>query len=322
MGHVSVLLAEVVESFKAIHGGLAGKTVVDATFGAGGYSRALLEAGANIIGFDRDPTTKPFVEAIKHTHPDRFSFIDAPFSHMKAELNRRAIETVDGVVMDIGVSSMQLDQPSRGFSFQSDGPLDMRMGAEGETAADIVNHRTMAELSDIFHHYGDEVRARHIANHIVSRRQTKPFERTLDLASVVEKALGGRRGKATHPATKTFQALRIVVNDELSELEAGLAQGAQILAPFGRLVVVSFHSLEDRIVKNFMNEKAGKIAGVSRFVPVAHEKSAPQDQGFRLLTPKAVSASDAECAINPRARSAKLRALEKTNPHHTHPLFI
>jgi len=297
--HVSVLLKEVIEALEPA----PGKTIIDATFGAGGYSRALLDAGAEVIAFDRDPGAAAFAEPLVAT--GRFRLVADRFSTLADH-----VETCDGVAFDLGVSSMQLDEAERGFSFMRDGPLDMRMSRQGLSAADLVNGSEQAELARIFWVYGEERQSRRIAAALVRRRGEAPFDRTLDLADVVERALGGRRGAKTHPATRVFQALRIAVNAELAELEAGLDAAERVLAEGGRLAVVTFHSLEDRIVKAFFTERAGRTAGGSRHAPPLAAGPAPT---FKLLFNSARTPSEAEMAANPRARSAKLRAGIRTN---------
>ena len=297
--HKPVLIDEVVE---ALEPG-PGKTVVDGTFGAGGYSRAFLAAGASVIAFDRDPTARRFAEGLP---ADRFRLIEGRFSEMAEVAGEGAL---DGVALDLGVSSMQIDEAERGFSFMRDGPLDMRMGAEGPTAADIVNTAEQAELARIFYVYGEERQSRRIASFIARRRAEQPFSRTLDLAEVIERALGGRRGAKVHPATRAFQGLRIAVNEELSELEAGLVAAEQALKAGGRLCVVTFHSLEDRIVKSFLSVRAGRTPDGSRHAPPLAAGPAPS---FQLLFNGARAPSEAEVAGNPRARSAKLRAAVRT----------
>ena len=304
--HAPVLLAEVIEALAP----KAGDVVIDATFGAGGYTRAILERGADVVALDRDPTVQPFAEAVARDFPDRFQLIRTPFSGLAEAFEESGKAKLDGAVFDIGVSSMQLDQAERGFSFMRDGPLDMRMSDEGETAADIVNTWDHGPLAHIFKLYGDERQSGRVATAILRRRVEQPFSRTLDLAEVVEKALGGRRGAAIHPATRVFQALRIAVNDELGELERGLEAAEATLAPGGRLVVVTFHSLEDRIVKAFMTERTGNAPGGSRHAPVAVEMRKPS---FDLMFKGAREAGEAELAANPRARSAKLRAGVRTD---------
>jgi 16S rRNA (cytosine1402-N4)-methyltransferase len=298
--HVPVLLNEVVDAMQPG----AGKVLVDGTFGAGGYSRALLGKGAAIIAFDRDPSAAKFAEGLP---ADRFRLVERRFSELADETGEGA---VDGVVLDIGVSSMQLDEAERGFSFMRDGPLDMRMAADGPTAADLVNDADPAEIARILFVYGEERESRRIARAIARRREEQPFTRTLELAEFIEKTLGGRRGAKVHPATRSFQAIRIAVNEELSELEAGLAAAERALKTDGRLCVVTFHSLEDRIVKTFFAVRAGKTPSGSRHAPPVAAGAAPS---FQLLFNGAQGPSDAELAVNPRARSAKLRAAVRTD---------
>ncbi|GAA0776566.1 16S rRNA (cytosine(1402)-N(4))-methyltransferase RsmH [Brevundimonas olei] len=304
--HAPVLLAEVIEALAP----KAGDVIIDATFGAGGYTRAILERGADVVALDRDPTVQPFADAVARDFPDRFQLIRTPFSGLAEAFEESGKAKLDGAVFDIGVSSMQLDQAERGFSFMRDGPLDMRMSDEGETAADIVNTWDHGPLAHIFKLYGDERQSGRVATAILRRRVEQPFTRTLDLAEVVEKALGGRRGAAIHPATRVFQALRIAVNDELGELGRGLEAAEATLAPGGRLVVVTFHSLEDRMVKAFLTERTGNAPGGSRHAPVAVETRKPS---FDLLFKGAREAGEVELASNPRARSAKIRAAVRTD---------
>lgn len=298
--HLPVLLDEVVDAMQP----RAGKLLVDGTFGAGGYSRALLNAGASVIAFDRDPSAAKFAEGLP---ADRFRLVERRFSELDEETGEAA---VDGVVLDIGVSSMQLDEAERGFSFMRDGPLDMRMAAKGPTAADLVNQAEPAEIARILYVYGEERESRRIARAIARRREEQPFTRTLELAEFIEKTLGGRRGAKVHPATRSFQAIRIAVNEELTELEAGLAAAERALKTGGRLCVVTFHSLEDRIVKTFFAVRAGKAPGGSRHAPPVETAAAPS---FQLLFNGAQGPSAAELAANPRARSAKLRAAVRTD---------
>jgi 16S rRNA (cytosine1402-N4)-methyltransferase len=299
--HVSVLLDEVVG---ALSSG-PGDVVVDGTFGAGGYTRAILATGATVVAFDRDPSVARFAQALPATD-GRFRLIHDRFSQITAYLDEASI---DGVTLDLGVSSMQLDEAERGFSFMRDGPLDMRMGADGPTAADLVNHLDQVELARILYVYGEEHASRRIASFIVKRREERHFTRTLDLAAVIERALGGRKGAKVHPATRSFQGLRIAVNAELEELEAGLVAAERVLKPGGRLAVVTFHSLEDRIVKNFLAERAGRTPGGSRHAPPVAQGAPPS---FQLISSKAVAPGEAELAVNPRARSSKLRAAVRT----------
>ena len=308
--HAPVLLDEVIEALAP----KAGDVIIDATFGAGGYTRAILRAGATVIALDRDPTVQPHADAVANDFPETFRLIRTPFSGLADAFAQTGEAKLDGVVFDIGVSSMQLDQAERGFSFMRDGPLDMRMSGNsdhgGETAADIVNSWDHGPMAHIFKLYGDERQSGRVATAILRRRVEQPFERTLDLAAVVEKALGGRRGAPIHPATRVFQALRIAVNDELGELRAGLEAAEATLAPGGRLAVVTFHSLEERIVKAFLTERTGNAPGGSRHAPVAAETRKPS---FTLSFKGAREAGDAELADNPRARSAKLRAAVRTD---------
>jgi 16S rRNA (cytosine1402-N4)-methyltransferase len=280
-----------------------GDTIVDGTFGAGGYSRAILATGAKVVAFDRDPTVRRFAAGFPE---DRFQLVEARFSEMDAVLGEGC---ADGVALDLGVSSMQIDEAERGFSFMQDGPLDMRMGGDGPTAADLVNNEAAAELARIIYVYGEERESRRIARALVRRREEQPFTRTLELAEFVEKALGGRRGAKIHPATRTFQGLRIAVNEELSELEAGLVAAERSLKVGGRLCVVTFHSLEDRIVKSFLSVRAGRTPAGSRHAPPLAKGAEPS---FRLLFNGAQGPSEAETKANPRARSAKLRAAVRT----------
>jgi 16S rRNA (cytosine1402-N4)-methyltransferase len=298
--HRPVLLAEVVEAIAPS----PGKRIVDATFGAGGYSRAFLEAGADVVAFDRDPTAVRFAADLPRA---RFRLFEAPFSTLADHLGAAS---ADGVAFDLGVSSMQLGEAERGFSLMRDGPLDMRMSKDGASAADLVNEAAPEELARIFRVFGEEPRARHVANVVVGRRAERPFERTLDLADTVERALGGRRGAKIHPATRVFQALRIAVNAELEELEGGLAAAERALVTGGRIAVVTFHSLEDRIVKAFLTERSGRTAGGSRHLPPVAQGPAPS---FQLLFNGAHAASAAEASANSRARSAKLRAATRTD---------
>jgi 16S rRNA (cytosine1402-N4)-methyltransferase len=297
--HTPVLLPEVLDALAPA----AHKTIVDGTFGAGGYSRGILGAGAKVIAFDRDPTARRFADGLE---PTRFRLETARFSDMAEVVGEAA---VDGVALDLGVSSMQIDEAERGFSFMRDGPLDMRMGDDGQTAADLVNTAEPKELARIFFVYGEERQSRRIAAAIARRRVEQPFSRTLELAEFVEKALGGRRGAKVHPATRAFQGLRIAVNEELSELEAGLVAAERALKPDGRLAVVTFHSLEDRIVKNFLTVRAGRTPAGSRHAPPRQVHAQPS---FELLFNGAHPPSPQEVAANPRARSAKLRAAIRT----------
>jgi 16S rRNA (cytosine1402-N4)-methyltransferase len=299
--HVPVLVNDVVEAL-ALHGG---ETAVDGTFGAGGYTRAMLSAGAGrVIGFDRDPDA---IEAGASLVPDpRLELVNENFSQMDRALAERGIGLVDAIALDIGVSSMQLDRPERGFSFQADGPLDMRMSRTGLTAADYLNSAEEADIARVLRDYGEEPRARAIARAIVAAR---PVERTAELAAIVRRAAGFRPGQKSDPATRTFQAIRIHLNAELDELEQGLAAAERSLRPGGRLAVVTFHSLEDRIVKRFFRERSGGTPAGSRHRPV---HSDPREPTFERVA-KPVSPTERELAANPRARSARLRSAIRTS---------
>jgi 16S rRNA (cytosine1402-N4)-methyltransferase len=298
--HVPVLIDEVIRAL-AVHDG---ETLVDGTFGAGGYSRAMLSAGAGrVIGFDRDPDA--IAEGAALVPDARLTLIEQRFSQMDRVLAERGIGQVDGIALDIGVSSMQLDRADRGFSFQKDGPLDMRMSQAGTTAADFINGADEAEIARILRDYGEEPRARSIARAIVAAR---PIGRTGELAAVVRRASGFRPGQKSDPATRTFQAIRIHLNAELEELEQGLAAAERALKPGGRLAVVTFHSLEDRIVKRFFRERSGGTPSGSRHRPVL--AAGPEPSFERVAKP--VSPSERELEANPRARSARLRSAVRT----------
>jgi len=299
--HVPVLVNEVIAAL----GVREGETVVDGTFGAGGYTRALLGVGAGrVIAFDRDP------DAIEHGRslvPDpRLDLVNERFSQMDRVLTERGIGTVDAIALDIGVSSMQLDRADRGFSFQADGPLDMRMSRSGLTAAEFLNAADEAEIVRVLREYGEEPRARAIARAIVAAR---PIERTIELAAIVRRAAGFRPGAKTDPATRTFQAIRIHLNAELDELEQGLEAAERALAPGGRLAVVTFHSLEDRIVKRFLRERSGGTPAGSRHRPALTD---PREPTFERVA-RPVSPTGRELAANPRARSARLRSAVRTS---------
>jgi 16S rRNA (cytosine1402-N4)-methyltransferase len=295
--HVPVMLQEVMFHL----GPEAGKTIVDGTFGAGGYSNAFLKAGAKVIAFDRDPSAISAGQAAVAKSNGHLTLIEDTFSALKDHVHA----PVEGLVLDIGVSSMQFDEAERGFSFRFDGPLDMRMSKQGQSAADIVNSYGETELANLIYKYGEEKKSRYAAKAIVERRKIEPFTRTLDLAQVLEKAIF-HKATDIHPATRTFQALRIAVNDELGELEAALNASLTLLKPKGRLVVVTFHSLEDRIVKDFMQTHSSTQQN-SRHLPSIQIKQAM----FTLPSRRAIAPSDAETKVNPRARSAKLRVAER-----------
>ncbi|HEX8482181.1 MAG TPA: 16S rRNA (cytosine(1402)-N(4))-methyltransferase RsmH [Allosphingosinicella sp.] len=302
--HVPVLLAEVLA-------GLAvqpGEIHVDGTFGAGGYTRAIIEKGAaKVYAFDRDPEAIEEGGALAASSGGRLTLVPERFSRMRQALAARDVDTVNGVVLDIGVSSMQLDRAERGFSFQADGPLDMRMGREGESAADFLNKASEEEIADVIYRYGDEPKSRRIARAIVAAR---PLERTGELAAVVRKALGWHAGMKKDPATRTFQAIRIHLNEELQELEDGLEAAEQVLGPGGRLAVVTFHSLEDRMVKRFLKERSGDVPAGSRHLP---EQAGRRPASTFDAVAKPVRAGEAEIRANPRARSATLRVARRTS---------
>lgn len=303
MSHVPVMLTEVLDALKPRDGA----HYVDGTFGGGGYTRAILEAAdCKVLGIDRDPDAIARGQALVAAYPGRLTLVHGAFSDMDALLAGAGVSATDGVVLDLGVSSFQFDEPERGFSFRADGPLDMRMSAEGMSAADFINTAEERELAGVIARYGEEMKARRIAKAIVAAR---PLTRTLELADVVSKALGPAAARyALHPATRTFQALRILVNDELGELTRALEAATSILAPEGRLVVVSFHSLEDRIVKHFLGERGKEAPQASRHAPQVAVSAKPQ---YRLLGNKPVAPTEVEIHANPRARSAKLRAAER-----------
>ncbi|MEW9804903.1 16S rRNA (cytosine(1402)-N(4))-methyltransferase RsmH [Mesorhizobium sp. ZMM04-5] len=295
--HIPVLLAEVVSALEPREG----RTIIDGTFGAGGYTRAILDAGATVVAIDRDPDAIEAGRVLEREAGGRLRLVHSPFSHLD-----EAVETADGVVLDIGVSSMQIDEAARGFSFRADGPLDMRMAQAGPSAADIVNRFKAGDLARIFGLLGEERHAGRIARMIEKRREKRPFERTLDLADAIETHVGRKPGDRIHPATRVFQALRIFVNDELGELAAALFAAERVLTPGGRLVVVTFHSLEDRVVKRFIADRSGSPAG-SRYLPETQAKAPTFEKHGRALSP-----TEAEIEANPRARSARLRAATRT----------
>ena len=298
--HVPVLLAEVLSALSPLDGAV----VVDGTFGAGGYSRAMLGAGAGrVIAIDRDPTAIEAGADLVASSAGHLTLLPGTFSDLDRLADEAGAAAVDGVVLDIGVSSMQLDRAERGFSFRADGPLDMRMSLSGPTAADVVNTLSAKELARLFWIYGEEKQSMRIARAIVARREVQPFSRTAELVAAIESVLGGKRFGEMHPATRAFQALRIHVNGELDQLSEALAAAERVLKPGGRLVVVTFHSLEDRIVKRFFADRSRERAGGSRHLPEAAVPPAT----FRLEGRQPIDAGEAELAANPRARSAKLR---------------
>ena len=286
-----------------------GATYVDATFGAGGYSRAILDAArCTIWGIDRDPGCEMFATDLGQHYPGRITVLRGRYGDMKDLLSDVGVDKVDGVALDLGVSSMQLDNPSRGFSFNADGPLDMRMDKFGMTAADVVNQMAEQEIADILYRLGDERASRRIAKAIVEARSLAPITRTSQLADLVRSTVP--RTARIDPATRTFQALRIYVNDELEELDKGLSAAEELLAPGGRLCVVSFHSLEDGRVKDFLRSRSEAPARPSRHRP--YQMTTARLPSFRLLHRGAVKPTADEVSDNPRARSARLRAAERT----------
>jgi 16S rRNA (cytosine1402-N4)-methyltransferase len=294
--HIPVLLDEVIAAL-AIS---PGERHVDGTFGAGGYSRAMLAAGADVIAFDRDPDA---IAGGRAAQAANLTLIEDRFSRMADLID----EPVDGVTLDIGVSSMQLDQAERGFSFQADGPLDMRMAQSGQSAADFLNDADETDIAKIIYELGDEPKSRRIARAIVAAR---PVTRTSELAQIVRKATGYKPHDKKDPATRTFQAVRIHVNGELDELEEGLAAAEQVLKPGGRLAVVTFHSLEDRMVKRFLRDRSGATPSGSRHAPL--DRASARPPSFDTVA-KPVRAGEAEIARNPRARSATLRVAHRTS---------
>ena len=305
MTHVPVMLSEVLEALAPRDGGV----YLDGTFGGGGYAAAVLEeACCTLWAIDRDPDAIARGAALVARFPDRLHLVQGRFGDMLALLRSHGVEQLDGVVLDLGVSSFQLDDPARGFSFRHDGPLDMRMGAAGPSAADLVNTLDEAELADTLHGLGEERMARRVARAVVRARTAAPITTTGQLADVI-RGVVPRERNGHDPATRSFQALRLRVNDELGEIERALAAAAELLAPGGQLVVVSFHSLEDRIVKHFLQAEAGRAPAPSRHMPVP-QRSAPR---FSLPSRGARRPGEAEIAANPRARSARLRAATRTH---------
>ncbi len=320
-GHVPVMLDEMLHALRPVDDGL----YLDGTFGGGGYARAILSrARCTLWAIDRDPAAIARGLALAAGARDRdgaprLHLVQGGFGDMLSLLADRGVPELDGVVLDLGVSSFQIDQAERGFSFRQDGPLDMRMDRAGPSAADLVNTLPEAELADVLYRFGEERLSRRIARVVVAERARAPIETTLQLAGLIRRVVPKERS-GLDPATRSFQALRIRVNDELGQIEDGLAQAARLLRPGGRLVVVSFHSLEDRIVKRFMTRAAGRAPAPSRHDPrgLAWQDGARQDgarsdgdAGFRLLAHRPLTPGEAECRANPRARSAKLRALER-----------
>jgi 16S rRNA (cytosine1402-N4)-methyltransferase len=310
--HIPVMLSEVLAALEPKDG----EIIVDGTFGAGGYTEALLEAAnCKVIAIDRDPEAFRLSAALVERYPNRLVTVHARFSEMVDIAAHEAVGAVSGVVLDLGVSSMQLDEAERGFSFMKEGPLDMRMSRHGQTAADVVNTLPEQELAEIIGKLGEERRARTIAKAIVARRADTPILTTSELAEIVARVLGRKRDETKHPATRTFQALRLYLNDELGELARGLSAAERLLKAGGRLVVVTFHSLEDRIVKRFFAGRSIPPSQPSRHLPKSESETfAPS---FRLLNRRPLEPNQREIAANPRARSARLRAAERTaSPAH------
>jgi 16S rRNA (cytosine1402-N4)-methyltransferase len=306
-GHVPVMLAEVLEALKPHDG----EVYIDGTFGAGGYTRAILEeASCKVVAIDRDPDAKDRASGFEETYGDRFLFLSGCFGDMRDLLKETPHEKVDGIVLDIGVSSFQIDDPARGFSFRFDGPLDMRMSKDGVSAADIVNTYAQDDLAHLIWKYGDERKSRRIASRIIEARAEHPIETTGQLADLVRSVVPKSFKDKSDPATRTFQALRIAVNDELKELESALLAAEYLLKPGGRLVVVAFHSLEDTIVKTFLYERCGKKSGGSRHLPQQDNQILPS---FELSPRKPIKPTSQEEVQNKRARSAVLRGAVRTD---------
>lgn len=298
--HIPVMMTEVLEALKPKDG----ETYIDGTFGAGGYTSAILEAAqCTVVAIDRDPTAIQNGQSLVKKFAPRLTLVANTFGNVKECIEGK----VDGFVLDIGVSSMQLDQAERGFSFMRDGPLDMRMG-DGETAAELIARIDENDLADIIYKYGEERQSRRIAKAIVDAREHDTIKTTLQLASIIEKAAPKMRGQKIHPATRTFQALRIAVNDELGELERALIASLSILKSGGRLIVVTFHSLEDRIVKNFLRDHSDKVESKNKYTKTDSSTQSP----FELMNRKTITATDDEIKMNARSRSAKLRAAIRT----------
>ena len=305
MAHLPVLLDEVVAAMAP----KAGEVHVDGTYGGGGYAHALLEAApCKVVGIDRDPDAIARAKVMQASEP-RLVPVQGAFGDMADLVQQAGFEHVDAITLDLGVSSFQLDEAERGFSFMRDGPLDMRMGRSGPSAADVVNRMDERDIATILFRLGEEKQSRRIARAIAKRRMEAPFTATLDLADLIEDVLGGRRGAKTHPATRSFQAIRMFVNEELDELARALEASEGLLREGGRLVIVTFHSLEDRMVKLFMRERAGLMGGGSRHMPEKDDGPVPS---FELPSKKATEPGDKELKTNPRARSAKLRVAVRT----------
>ncbi|MBP7190030.1 MAG: 16S rRNA (cytosine(1402)-N(4))-methyltransferase RsmH [Rickettsiaceae bacterium] len=307
MDHTPVMLNEVLQLLTPG----AGEVHVDCTFGAGGYSKAILDKSmANVIAIDQDPTTEKYADRIKNDYPNRLEFYINNFRNLRDTFGTRK---VDGLVLDLGVSSMQLDQADRGFSFMRDSALDMRMSKSGKSAADFINNAEEEEIANVIFEYGDERASRKIARMIARERKIAPIETTFQLAEIVRKCVGGAGRIKIDPATKTFQAIRIWVNDEMEALSAFLDSAEYLLKEGGRLVIVTFHSLEDRMVKRYLQEKSERHVARSKY---STKDLVTSNAPYKLLVKKALKPTEEEVRMNPRARSAKVRAAVKTGGHH------
>lgn len=305
--HDPVMVAEVVAALQPRDGG----RYVDGTFGAGGYTKAILDAAdCKVWAIDRDPDAVRNAAGLLNDYAGRLTLIEGRFGDMDRLLAENDVGPVDGIALDLGVSSMQIDDPERGFSFRTDGPLDMRQERDGRSAADVVNDEAESVLADIIYQYGEERQARRIARAIVAARLQAPITRTEQLADIIRDSYRGGRGSKIDPATRTFQAIRIEVNGELDELQRGLRAAEIVLAPGGRLAVVAFHSLEDRLVKEFLRDRAGAQPAGSRHLPEERPTAAA---AFRLIKRGTVKPTDEETRRNPRSRSARLRIAERTD---------
>lgn len=304
--HIPVLLDEVLQTLQP----KAGETYIDGTFGAGGYTRAILDAAdCTVIGIDRDETAIELASSWKNNYAERLKLVHSNFANAKSCLEQLGIDKVDAVVLDLGVSSMQIDQEARGFSFRFDGPLDMRMDrSSGKTAADLVNNLSEADLANVIYEYGEEKASRRVAAAIVKARLEQKITTTGELAKIVRSVVHVSPKDRIDPATRTFQALRLKVNDELGEVETILDSTLDMLKDGGRLIIVTFHSLEDRIVKNFLIKHGKPAAAPSRYLPASSSNEKP---AFSIMTKKPLIPTDAETSRNPRARSAKLRAAQR-----------
>jgi len=309
ISHIPVLLNEV-KSYLEIK---EGHTYIDGTFGAGGHSEMILSsANCRVVAIDRDPKVKKFTQSIKNKFSKNFNFLIGRLGEIEKVLLSKGIKKVNGgILFDLGVSSMQLENSKRGFSFMLEGPLDMRMGLERESASDIIKNYSEEDLAKIIYYYGEEKQAKRIAKAIVKKREEVPLETTLQLANLVRSVVGYQRNKRIDPATKTFQALRIKVNNELEEITKALHAAEKLLIPGARLLVISFHSLEDKIVKSFLREKSGKVANPSRHEIMNQENKKLQRSSFKLINRKIIKAGEREIYSNPRSRSAKLRVAER-----------